>query len=460
MSTATKEKAALWSIAASLAITLGKGAAGLATGSLALISDAAHSLLDVASTIMTWAAIRAAGKPADAEHPYGHGKVESLAALAETAFLFVLSGAVAFEGMRRLASGEADFTFHWAAVAVLLISIVIDAWRWYALTRVAKETRSEALAADALHFSSDLVNSVLVLFAFGAAAMGWPQADAFVAIGVAAFIAVAGFRLARRTIETLIDTAPHGATEAVRAAVESVPGVVAVESVKVRSGGSHVFAEVEIAVARTIPLDRLSMIKDRVTTSVRAAHPDAQVTVTAVPRALDEETVLERVLLIAAKRRTPVHHVTVQRLGERLSVSLDVEVDGRMSLGAAHVVASRLETAIREELGPETEVETHIEPLIVPSLSGSDAGPEITDAVAASLRHAAADTGTITDVHSVRVRRTEHGLVVNYHCRVDPALDVASVHDCVDRVEHAARNDHPAITRIVSHTEPVRPSPA
>ncbi len=456
MSTEAKEKAALGSIAASVVITLGKGAAGLATGSLALISDAAHSLLDVFATIFTWLAVRAAGKPADAEHQYGHGKVESLAALAETAFLFLLSGAVAYEGVRRLSTGETEFSFHWSAVAVLLASIVIDAWRWYVLAKVARETSSQALAADALHFSSDLINSVLVLVAFGAAAFGYPQADAFVAIGVAVFIAVAGFNIARRTVETLLDAAPSGVAESIRSAAEGVPGVVDVEAVRVRSSGTHLFADIEIAVPRMMAVDRLDAIKRRIADAVHENHADAIVTVTAAARALDEETVLERVLLIAAKRRTPVHHVTVQTVGERLSVSLDVEVDARMSLGAAHTIASRLETAIREEFGGDTEVETHIEPLTVPNLQGRDVEAELAGSVAASLSRAAAEVGTISDVHSVRVRDTEHGLVVNYHCRVDPALDVATVHEAVDRLEHLVRNDHPAIVRIVSHTEPVK----
>src|SRR3712207_3780413 len=181
---ARKERAALWSIAASAVITLAKGAAGLATGSLALISDAAHSLLDVASTTMTWLAVRAARKPADAQHHYGHGKFESLAALGQTAFLFLLSGAVAYEGVRRLAAGDAAVAPSWTAVAVLVAAIAVDAWRWQSLTRVARETGSEALEADALHFSSDLVNSVLVLAALGAAAAGYPQVDSLVAIGV------------------------------------------------------------------------------------------------------------------------------------------------------------------------------------------------------------------------------------------------------------------------------------
>lgn len=452
-----KEQAAFWSIIASVGITIGKGTAGLASGSLALISDAAHSLLDVAATTMTYLAIRAAAKPADEEHHYGHGKLESVAALVETAFLFLLAGAVGIEGLRRLYTGHGEIEIHWLAIVVLLVSIVVDAWRWWGLTKVARETKSEALAADALHFSSDLINSVLVLAAFGAAAMGYPQADALVAVGVAVFIAIAGYRLARRTIDTLIDAAPAGAGAEIRALAEDVKGVATVDSVRVRPSGAHIFAELEISVARTMPLNRLAVIKDTIVDAIRNKFDDATVTVTATPRALDEETVLEKVLLAAAHRRVPVHHVTVQDLAGRLSVSLDLEVDGNASLGEAHNIASQLEEAIREELGAETEVETHIEPLVVSSLSGSDVTDERRDQVIRSLERHAATIGSISDVHSVRVRATDHGLIVNYHCRVDPKMNVASVHEAVDTLEHHVKQDVPAILRIVSHSEPLRP---
>ena len=452
-----KEKAAFWSIVASVVITVGKGAAGLSTGSLALISDAAHSLLDVAATTMTYLAIRAASKPADEEHHYGHGKVESIAALIETAFLFLLSGAVAIEGIRRLWTVQPAIEVHWLAIAVLVGSIIIDAWRWWSLTRIAKATGSEALAADALHFSSDLINSVFVLLAFGAVAMGYPQADAFVAVGVAVFIAIAGFRLARRTIDTLLDAAPAGSAQAIRALIEDVSGVVSVDTIRVRPVGATLFADINISVARTMSLEQLSAIKSQIIASVQNTYTDATVTVTATPKALDEETVLERVLLISAKRRVPVHHVTVQDVSGSLSVSLDVEVDGRLSLAKAHTIASDLEHAIREELGDATEVETHIEPLVVSSLMGRTITGAQHDEIASSLAKHAVASGTIEDIHNVRVRETEHGFVVNYHCRVDPEHDVTSVHEAVDRLEHQVRAEFPKIVRIVSHTEPLRP---
>jgi cation diffusion facilitator family transporter len=449
-----KERAAVWSIAASAAITLGKGAAGIASGSLALISDAAHSLVDVAATTMTWLAIRAAHKPADEEHHYGHGKVESLAALIETAFLFVLSGAVAFEGVRRLWAKEADVVFGWAAVGVLLVSIVVDAWRWRSLKRVARETGSEALEADALHFSSDLVNSVLVLVALSAAAAGYPQVDSLVAIGVAVFIAVAGFRLARRTLATLLDTAPKGLAEQVRAHAEGVSGVVSVERVRVRPAGGRAIGEVLVTVSRTLPLERVAAIKQRIAAAIAEDLPDAELTITADPVQLDDESIMERVMLTAARLRVPVHHITVQNLEGRMSVSFDVEVDGAMSLARAHEIADRLEAAIQEELGPQVEVESHIEPLAIGHLEGREADAATVARIASTL---AANTasGSIREVHNVRVRETPSGLVVNYHCRVDAELDVTMVHELVDDLERRVRLEHAEILRVVGHAEPL-----
>lgn len=451
-----KERAALWSIAASAGIALAKGLAGLATGSLALISDAAHSLLDVAATTMTWLAVRAAHKPADEEHQYGHGKVESLAALLQTALLFLLSGVVAYEGVRRLAAGETEVEPNWAAVAVLLAAIGVDAWRWRSLKRVARETGSEALDADALHFSADLVNSALVLAALGAAALGYPQVDSLVAVGVSLFIATAGFRLAQRTIGSLLDAAPKGLADRIRTHALAVPGVVAVERVRVRGAGGQVFGEVLVQVPRTLPLEKVAGIKALVVGQVQREAPQAEITVATEPVQLDDETVLERILLIAAKRRIPVHHITVQEVAGRLSVSLDFEVDGRMSLGSAHALASKLEAAIREEFGEDTEVDTHIEPLRVGALAGADESREVAERVAGWLSDTAARIGSVRDVHSVRVRRTDEGLVVHYHCRFEPSLSVAAMHDRVDELERRFRAEHPAVVRVIGHAEPLR----
>jgi cation diffusion facilitator family transporter len=450
-----KERAALWSIAASAGITVAKGAVGLASGSLSLISDAAHSFLDVAATTMTWLAVRAAHKPADEQHQYGHGKLESLAALVETAFLFLLSGAVALEGARRLWLGNSEIQPSWIAAGVLVAAIGVDAWRWWGLKQVARETGSEALEADALHFSADLINSALVLGALGAAALGYPQADALVAIGVSLFIAVAGFRLARRTVETLLDAAPKGLAERIKAKVEEVPGVVSVERVRVRPAGDTVFGEILAHVSRTLPLEHVAAVKDRILRAVAEEVPRSEIVVAIEPKQLDAETILEQVLLLAAKQRLPVHHVMVQDVNGRTSLSLDLEVDGRLSLGAAHAVATKLETAIRDEFGPEMEVDTHIEPLRIAPMAGHDENPEVLGRIERALSETARVVGELTDVHSVRVRRTADGLVVTYHCRFDPTLSVASVHAHVDELERRMRDTHPEILRLTGHAEPI-----
>jgi cation diffusion facilitator family transporter len=453
-----KQKVALSSIAASAGLTLAKGAVGLATGSLAILSEAAHSLLDLAATIMTYFAVRISGKPADEEHHYGHGKVESVSALVATALLFLLSGVVVWEAGHRLLAVEyhAVEATLWA-FGVIVISIIVDFLRARVLYRVAHETSSEALEADALHFGSDMWSSAAVLIGLGAVALGYPWADSAAAIVVAVFICIAGWRLAWRTIETLTDTAPPGAADKIKAAAARVPGVVSVERVRVRPAGDTLFVDLVVAVSRTLPLDRVTAIKDRIASAVRGEFPKAETTVNTEPRALDDETVLERVMVIARNQALAIHHITVHAIGGRLAVSLDLEVDGSLALTRAHEIADGLEQAVRDELGPEVEVETHIEPLQTRGLDGRDAPEARIAAVRSALSAIAAAHGFVRDVHDVRVRETAEGEIVNFHAYVDPTLTVADVHEKIDELERALRDRFPTIKRVIGHAEPRRP---
>jgi cation diffusion facilitator family transporter len=452
-----KQKVALSSIAASAGLTLAKGLVGLSTGSLAILSEAAHSLIDFAATVMTYFAVRVSDKPADAEHHYGHGKVESVSALAETALLFLLSGVVIWEALARLSGGSAHpvEATPWS-FAVIGGSILVDFFRARVLYRVAGETSSEALEADALHFGSDMWSSVAVLVGLAAVARGYAWADAAAAIIVALFICIAGWRLGRRTIDTLTDTAPAGAAAKIRTIVARVPSVVTVERVRVRQAGGVAFVDLIVAVSRTLALDQVAALKDRIEAAVRAVYPKAELSVTTEPRALDGETVLERVMVIARNRSLAVHHVTVHDIGGKLSVSLDLEVDGALALGVAHDIATELEEAVREEIGAAVEVETHIEPLQPHDQPGIDAPPERIAAVRDALTGIAATVAAVGEVHDVRVRQSDGAEIVNFHCRVDPLLTVAEVHDRVDDVERALRARFPSIKRVISHAEPRR----
>jgi cation diffusion facilitator family transporter len=452
---ARKQRAALVSIFASAALSLAKLVAGFLSGSLALLSEGGHSALDTGATILTFFAVREGDKPADEEHPYGHAKFEAVAALAETGLLAVLAFFVAFAAARRL-GGEAPAMVDASplAFAVIVIAIGVDALRWRGLARIARETGSDALAADALHFSSDLVSSLLVLIGLAATRAGLPNADALAAVGVALFIAVAGFRLGRRTIDTLVDTAPRGLAKRLGALIETVPGVAAIDYVRLRRSGAQTIGEVGVFVSRTLPIERVAAIKADISEKIAAADPKAVLTLTANPRALDDESVLERVLLIAGRRRLAVHHVTIQEIEGRRSVNLDMEIDGRMSLGDAHDIATRFEAAIRGEIGRDIEVETHIEPLETQEIPGRDAEPEVVRAIAEGLARRAAEAGRLRQIHNVRARHTPGGLLVNFHCRIDPDVSVDETHKDVDALERAVRGDFPDIARAVGHAEP------
>ena len=451
-----KRRAALVSVAVKTVLMLGKFVAALLSGSLALMSEAGNNLGDVGMTLMSYFAIRLASKPADEDHQFGHGKVEALAALIQTGFLIALAAFILIEAVKRLYSGGDDVQPIPFAFAILIISIVVDTWRWITLDKVAKATKSEALAADALNFASDIVAAALALGGLAATHYGLRGGDTIAAIAVAIFIGVAGLRLGRQTVNTLVDAAPPGLTDPVRDLIAGMPGVIAVTALRLRPIGGTIAGEVELAVSRTLSLERVAAIRDAVIAAVANRFPGVNLAVAATPIALDDETVVERVLLIANKRHIPIHHVTVQSLESGKSVSFDAELDGRMKLGQAHELVSALEQAIKDELGAGFEVESHIEPLEVGELHGRDADEHVRAAVEAALAGRAPECGTLFDIHHVRVRETPSGLVVNYHCLVDPTLSVDTVHGHVDALDRQVRGDCAGISRIVGHAEPQR----
>ena len=448
-----KARVAVISIFASAAMAAAKFAVGIGIGSLALISEALHSAVDVVATVITWLVVRVSDLPADEEHHYGHGKLESVSALGVIALLYVLAGGILVESYSRLREGAPPPTISAIPFIVLVIDIAVNLWRARALHRAARDTKSQALAADALHFASDVLGSVAVIIGLALSAWGYAWGDAAAAIGVAVMISLLGLRLARSTVETLVDRAPEGASERATAAVRTVPGVVDVERLRVRMVGSTHFIDAIVHVPRTFPIDRIDEIKRRAQDAVTRALGNADLTFTAVPVARDNESVRERIMVIARNSGLAVHHVTVHDLGGKLTVGIDLEVDGEMALTAAHDIAHELERNIRDEFGEDVEVDTHIEPLEPELPLGSDAAPDRVEAIKAALSRFAAD-GAIHDIHSVRVRNTEAGEIVNFHCRAAPSMSVIKVHENVDEIERALRRAFPTVKRVISHAEP------
>ncbi|MDA9502889.1 cation-efflux pump [Bradyrhizobium sp. CCBAU 11357] len=455
-----KTSVAAISIFASGGMAAAKFVVGIAIGSLALISEALHSSIDLVATIITWAVVRVSDKPADEEHHYGHGKLESVSALGVTALLYVLAGGILVEAYSRLREGTPPPTISAVPFVVLVIDIAVNLWRARALHRAARETRSQALAADALHFASDVMGSCAVIVGLILAGLGFWWGDAAAAAAVAVMIAALGLRMAGSTVQTLVDRAPEGAQEKATAAIRGVPGVIDVERLRVRMVGATTFIDTIAKVPRTYPIDRVEDIKRNAQAAVAKAFGDADLTFAAVPVARDNETVRDRIMVIARNSGLAVHHVTVHDLGTikdlaKLIVSIDLEVDADMALEAAHDVANTLERNIKEEFGEDVEVDVHIEPLEPELPFGVDAAPERVQTIAAALAEFAGE-GDIHDIHNVRVRNTDAGEIVNFHCRAAPSMSVIKVHEQVDAIERALRRAFPSVKRVISHAEPPR----
>jgi len=455
MSSSEKQQVALFSMLASVVLAVSKLVAGLFTGSLGILSEAIHSIIDFGATVITWFAIRWSEQPPDEEHHYGHAKVESVAALIETGLLFLTTAWIVWEAVTRLVTGQSHVEVTWWAAAIIAASIIIDFNRARALKRVADKTSSEALEADALHFSSDMWSSIVVLLGLGAVWFEIPAADSIAALIVSVFVALAGWRLGRRTLNTLIDAAPEGATAAIRSIVEASDGVLTLRTLRIRPAGAMLFVSVVVEVPRTMPVDDIVKLKEDLAARIQEKFPTADATVTANPVALDNETVFQKVMLIAARRNLAIHHLTVQEIKGRLAISFDLEVDGGETLVTAHATATKLENAIRRELGSGVEVESHIEPQPERLLAGDEAPPGERQAIEKALATEAKRQKRLSDLHNIRVRRNEDGVFVHYHCRFEGSDTVQAVHAAIDRIENGLQTKFPDIRRVIAHAEPV-----
>ncbi|MGE0238207.1 MAG: cation diffusion facilitator family transporter [Parvibaculaceae bacterium] len=455
MAPSEKQSVALVSMAASAGLAIAKLVAGLLTGSLGILSEAVHSFTDFCATVITFFAVSLGDQPPDDRHHYGHAKFESIAALAETGLLLGTTSWIGYEAIHRLLSGDTEILLTWWAAAVIVASIVIDFFRSRALSRVAKATSSEALAADALNFTSDMWSSLAVLIGLGAVWLGYPAADSIAALIVAGVMMVAALRLGKRTLDTLLDAAPGGATEDIRRIVEGTDGVLALARLRIRPAGATLFTGVLVTVPRTMPIDDMTALRERIARDIKSRYPNADVTVTADPVALDDESISQRVRLMAQRQNLAIHHLTVQRVGIRTAVSFDLEVDGKMTLEEAHEKATMLEAAIRRELGHDVEVESHIEPLPERVLPGEDLPARGREEIETMLRKLVANESRISDIHNVRVRRNSEGLFVHYHCRFAPEEAIETVHEIIDRIETELQHEEPRIKRVIAHAEPV-----
>jgi len=284
-----KQSVALSSVFASLVLTIIKLFVGLVTGSMGIISEAAHSLLDLGAASLTFFAVRAGDKKADADHHYGHEKIESISALIETGLLFLTSAWIIYEAVKRLNTGKIEVEVTWYAFAVMIFSIIIDYSRSRALKKVADETKSQALEADALHFSSDILSSLTVIAGLIFVSFGFIKADAIAAIIVSLFVLYTGYRLGKRTIDVLIDTVPSGLSEKIKDLILRTKGVNSIKRIRVRPAGITIFIDIAITVNSKLSINKANAIADKIENKIKTSIPEADVTIQIQPHASSKQ---------------------------------------------------------------------------------------------------------------------------------------------------------------------------
>jgi len=443
-----QRRTALFSVLAAAALIGLKLGVGLATHSLGLLSEAAHSGTDLVAALLTFFAVGVAVRPADVGHQYGHGKAEHLAALAEAAILSLASLAIVWRAIDRLTSnGHTRVNATWYALVVVGVVIAIDIARATASARAAKRYTSAALASNALHFTSDLAGSVAVLVGLILVRNGYQHADSIAALFVAALVLLAAARLMRGNVDVLMDRAPADAEDAARRAIFGIRPPVELRRLRMRQAAGRHFADVVIGVSFDAAVGQGHAAADAVERAVQAAVPEADVVVHVEPMR-DHADVRERAheAALAVPRVREVHNVSVLSVDSGTELSLHLKLPGDLSLEEAHAIAEQVERAIEQAVPEVTSVQTHLEPLGQEAMGTAVAGDS--DAVRRLVRQ---ELGV--DPVELRFVETDDGLVAYLTLRLG-AGTLADAHADASRVEELIRRERPEIAEVVVHTEP------
>lgn len=458
---AEKRSVALHSMLAALAMTVLKLAAGLMSGSLGVLSDAAHSGLDMLGSGLTFFSVRVSDKPADEDHTYGHAKFENLSAFGEVILMAISSAWIIWEAIRRMIHDSVELRHSVWPVLVVLTSIAVDYWRSRKLRAVAERTGSAALATDAFHFASDIWSSVAVLAGLGASWVGAQfgiaalrYADPFAAVVVSLLILRLTVRLGHEAVSVLLDEIPAETRRQIVVEVERVPGVLAVEQARVRRAGAAYFADLTLALPRRYTFEHTGELVEAAKVAVQRALPKADVVIHTVPREARAESIFDRVRAVAARNNVSVHDLSVQSNHGRLRVELHLELDETMALKAAHEFVTTMEAEILRETPEIDSVLTHIE-----SEPATIEQPEVMveedRKIEFALRATARHFPEIVDVHEIIVGRTGEHIYLSCHCTLPDDLTMQCVHLVITALEDRFKLECPEVQRVTIHPEPL-----
>jgi cation diffusion facilitator family transporter len=429
---------------------------GLATHSLGLLSEAAHSGTDLVAALLTFFAVGVAARPADVGHQYGHGKAEHLSALGEGAILVLASLAIVWRAIVRLtSSSHPHVDAAWYALVVIVIVIGLDLTRTIASRRAAKRYHSAALSSNALHFATDLGGSVAVLIGLLFVREGYPKADSVAALFVACIVLVAAVRLMRGNVDVLMDRVPTDAETAARQAIARVEPAVELRRLRMRQAGGRVFADVVIGVPFDAAIGQGHAAADAVERALESSLPEADVVVHVEPMETDA-AVRERALAAAlgVPRVREVHNVSVLAVGSGNELSLHLKLPGDLSLEEAHEVAEQVEHAILDAVPEISAVQTHLEPLAEETPGRRPPASAVATDREAVMRIVREATGA--DPEDLRFVNTDEGLVVYLTVRLGGGTALADAHGQASQIEETIRRERPEIADVIVHTEPLQ----
>ncbi len=477
-----KTTAALSSVAAAVGLTSLKIIVALLTGSLGILAEAAHSGLDLVAALMTFFAVRVADRPADATHNYGHGKVENLSAFFEAGLLLITACWIIYEAIHRLMTHEGNVDASIWAFVVMLVSISVDFTRSRLLMRVARKLGSQALEADALHFSTDIWSSSVVIGGLLVVRLthifqlpAWfGQADAIAALGVSGIVIWVGLQLAKETIDALLDRAPEDLTSQIRQRMQSIPNITEIRRMRVRRAGNKFFADIIIAAPRTFTFEQIHELTEQVERAAmdgaRSVSPqaDVDVVVHVEPAPSPQETVTEQIHYLAELQGVHAHDIHVREVANgQLEADFDIEVQADMHLSDAHAVATRLEQTLLQGNKQIYRVTTHLEAPNTNVVRRQDVTaqyPEM-EVEITRIANSIAGTGSAHDIHlycsrpstseltqQVTTKTSELDLVLHTIFAADEPLSQVHIH--AEEIKRALRDAYPYLGSVVIHTEP------
>lgn len=455
-----KIRVALFSALAAVGLVTAKLVVGWQTGSLGILSEAAHSGMDLIATLITLFAVRVADRPADQDHHYGHGKVENLSALVETGLLLLTCLWIIYEALERLLGKPVEIEPTWIAFGVMAGSIVVDLWRSRALARAARATGSQALEADALNFRTDVWASLTVLGGLAAVWAGqrWdlPRlhlADAVSAIVVAVIVLVVGGRLGKRAVDALLDHAPLELIGQIRAAIKGVPDVRGPIALRARMAGPQLFVDAAISIGRGISFEGAHEVVSQVEERIRGVVPEASIVIHAEPLRTEDESLGDAIRFIVSRHAAGAHDMFIYDAGGRRCVDLHLEVPGELSLAETHTVTLRITDDIHREIPRLGPVRIHVDPVLPVRESGVRPEEDV-GRLATRLKQLAVNIPGIHDCGDVSVRRMKSGLWLICHCAMDGKLSVREAHELGLELGRQARREIPGVERVTVYAEP------